>query len=319
MIDKLEKKFGKYAIKGLMVYIIILYATGFILNVIDPAIYYNYLMLDIDKLLHGQVWRLFTFIIQAPGGNSIFWLIISLLCYYYIGTTLEKLWGSFRFNLYFLSGILFNILAVVLIYVGTYLYYGTGISYPIEMNYINQSLFLAFALMFPDEYFRVYFILPIKAKYIAIIYAVFLVIDIYNAFEYGVILGYVSGHYVGATGWVGGLMMGGAILVAMANFLIFFFANRKARFSQFRRKHDFDRKMKEARYASYYRQNNSGNSQNGDNVVNFRPRNAITRHKCAICGKTELDDENLEFRFCSKCNGNYEYCLEHLYTHTHVE
>ena len=45
----------------------------------------------------------------------------------------------------------------------------------------------------------------------------------------------------------------------------------------------------------------------------------ITKHKCAICGRTEKDDPNLEFRFCSKCNGNYEYCQDHLFTHQHVK
>ena len=42
------------------------------------------------------------------------------------------------------------------------------------------------------------------------------------------------------------------------------------------------------------------------------------RHKCAVCGRTELDAPDLEFRYCSKCAGDHEYCSEHLYTHTHV-
>ena len=42
------------------------------------------------------------------------------------------------------------------------------------------------------------------------------------------------------------------------------------------------------------------------------------RHRCAICGKTERDDATLEFRYCSKCAGEFEYCSEHLYTHKHV-
>ena len=44
----------------------------------------------------------------------------------------------------------------------------------------------------------------------------------------------------------------------------------------------------------------------------------LTHHKCAVCGRTEKDDPNLEFRYCSKCEGNLEYCMDHLYTHKHV-
>ena len=42
------------------------------------------------------------------------------------------------------------------------------------------------------------------------------------------------------------------------------------------------------------------------------------RHKCAVCGRTELDDPNLTFRYCSKCSGNKEYCQDHLFTHKHM-
>ena len=59
-------------------------------------------------------------------------------------------------------------------------------------------------------------------------------------------------------------------------------------------------------------------AQKAGNTATYQGRTVITRHKCAICGRTELDDETLEFRYCSKCEGNYEYCSDHLYTHEHV-
>ncbi|MEI3340480.1 MAG: hypothetical protein V8R80_11525 [Eubacterium sp.] len=96
------------------------------------------------------------------------------------------------------------------------------------------------------------------------------------------------------SGWTGRV----AILASVLNFLIFFFATRNyQRISpkEIHRKKNFQRQMKSAR------------------------GNGVTKHKCAICGRTELDDPNLEFRFCSKCNGNYEYCQEHLFTHQHVK
>ena len=96
-------------------------------------------------------------------------------------------------------------------------------------------------------------------------------------------------------------------LIAIANFLIFFLASRNyKRYSpqQAKRKANYKRQVR--------------NAHNPDNVVQFRGKAAVTRHKCAVCGRTELDDDNLEFRFCSKCDGNYEYCMDHLYTHEHV-
>ena len=110
-----------------------------------------------------------------------------------------------------------------------------------------------------------------------------------------------------------GLVKGGpyalAIVVSVLNFIIFFFVTRSARRispSEIKRKAEFRKKMYDAKWES-------------GNVVEFKGRNVITRHKCAICGRTDADDEKLEFRFCSKCEGTYEYCQDHLFTHEHVK
>ena len=100
-INKLERKFGRYAIHNLMHYIIILYAVGFALNLIAPGFYMEYLSLDASAILHGQIWRIVTFLIQPPDGSPIF-IIFALYLYYMIGQNLEAAWGAFRFNLYFL-------------------------------------------------------------------------------------------------------------------------------------------------------------------------------------------------------------------------
>ena len=65
-LSKLERKFGRYAISNLMYYIIILYAVGFVLNLVNPGFYYQFLSLDAPAILRGQVWRIVTFIIQPP-------------------------------------------------------------------------------------------------------------------------------------------------------------------------------------------------------------------------------------------------------------
>ena len=118
MIYRLEKKFGKYAIKNLMRYVTVMYIVGWVISFVSPDFYKDWLMLDIDKVLKGQVWRFFTFLIQPvekgeQDGMYIVISIIELYLYYFVGSMLERLWGSFRFNVYFFSGIIFNILAVV--------------------------------------------------------------------------------------------------------------------------------------------------------------------------------------------------------------
>lgn len=281
-MNKMERKFGKYAIKNLMTYVIALYIAGIVIFMINPMIYYDWLMLDFGKIAQGQVWRLVTFLIQ-PIQNIDFFILISLYLYYMIGNSLENAWGAFRFNLYFFSGVLFNILACGIIYAVT------GKSFAIPLDYVNQAMFFAFAALYPNLQLMLFFVLPIKIKYLGFIYAVIFGYDVYTI--------------VRAGAWWLGL----AMVVAIANFLILFALTRNY-------KRISPQQVK--RRANYKKQ--VRNAHNPDNVIQFRGRQTVTRHKCAVCGRTELDDENLEFRFCSKCDGNYEYCMDHLYTHEHV-
>ena len=279
-LNKMERKFGKYAIHNLMNYVIGLYVVGFIITLINPSLFY-YLTLDIDKVLQGQVWRLVTFLIQMPSLNAMgmFAFLIQMYLYYMIGNSLERSWGAFRFNLYFFSGILFNILATVVIYAVI------GRSYMLGLDYINQAMFFAFAALYPNVELLLMYILPIKVKYLGLFYAIV----------------YAYQIYVGT--WYQGI----AMVLAILNFLIFFIATRNyKRISpkEYKRRANYKRQVR--------------NAHNPDNVIQFQGRTTVTRHKCAVCGRTELDDDSLEFRFCSKCDGNYEYCMDHLYTHEHV-
>ena len=104
-LNKLERKFGKYAIHNLMYYIVILYAVGVFVNIVNPYFYSLHLSLNAERILHGEVWRLVTFMIKPPDSSLIF-VIFALYLYYMIGTNLERQWGAFRFNIYFFSGII---------------------------------------------------------------------------------------------------------------------------------------------------------------------------------------------------------------------
>jgi len=271
-LDKLERKFGHLAIRGLSKYLIVFYIVGAILSVsmrfTEFNFYGNFLALNPYMILRGQVWRLITFLMATPTSNLLFLLLV-LLCYYNICRELEYIWGDFKFNLYILTGVLGTIAAAFILYFVTkepYIFMDTF--------YLNLSLMLAYIASFPDARFYIYGIIPIKAKW----------------------LGVIEGIYLALSFFGGDIVIKVAIVVSMINFLLFFMGTRKY--------HKYSPKQVKRRN-TYIRE--------------VRTSNNMTRHRCHVCGRSELDDLNLEFRYCSKCEGNYEYCSDHLYTHTHVK
>lgn len=281
LITKLEQKFGRYGIHNLTIYIIICYVVGYVLQLLLPNML-AYLALDPGRILQGQVWRLFTWILIPPNGLDIF-TIIMLYFYYSIGSTLERTWGTFRYTLYILSGLFFTIIGAFVLYflVGN-MYSVLNLGMAFSTYYISTSILLAFAATYPDMQVLFWFIFPLKIKWLGILYGAQIV---YN------LIGYLR---------QGAWFMTIPIIASLLNFVIFFFSTRNvARYrpKEVKRRRDFQKAV------------NPGRVYNGK----------ITKHKCAVCGQTEQDNPDLEFRFCSRCNGNYEYCQNHLFTHTHIE
>lgn len=281
-LNKMERKIGKYAIPNLMIYLIAAYCIGFVIYTVNPN-FMLMLTLSPYHILHGQVWRLITWILM-PTDTRVFSLLIMALLYYQLGSALERSWGTFRFNVYIFGGMLFTVIGAFILY-GIYAAAGTGSLETISLissltfttNYINLTIFLAFAVMYPEMQILLFFIIPVKMKWMAVVYAVLIAINLI------------------LTSWGGRI----AIIMSILNFLIFFLSTRNYRRvspKEIHRKQVFKAQMREPRRGSM-----------------------VTKHKCAVCGRTELDDPNLEFRFCSKCDGNYEYCQEHLFTHVHVK
>ena len=166
ILDRLERKLGRFAVPNLMKYICVMYALGFMIQISAPEFYYFYLDLDPEAILHGHIWRILTFLIFYPassGFGSIFWAIIGIMVYYSIGRTLEYLWGNFRYNFFFFSGVILYNVAGILIYLVT------GVSLQLNPTYMGFSIFLAYALTLPDTVFYLYFFIPIKAKYLAVL------------------------------------------------------------------------------------------------------------------------------------------------------
>ena len=278
-LDKLERKLGRFAIPNLTVYLLVGYVIGFgSVNLMRDMV--GYLTLEPALILRGQVWRLISWVLIPPTDNLIS-LVFLVLLYYSLGTALERTWGSFRYNVYIFSGLLFTVLAVFGLYAFYYFRYGVEVPLSavglIGTNYITMSIFLAFAVIYPDMEVMLYFILPIKMKWMALVYVVLAGYDFIN----------------------GGIGIRVAIGASLLNFVIFFLSTRNyKRFGP----------REQARKAKFKKQSS--------------PHMTYTNgahHRCAVCGRTELDDPCLEFRFCSKCNGNYEYCQDHLFTHEHVK
>lgn len=287
-IQKLERKFGRYAINNLMYYIIILYIVGYLVDMLNPGFFYSYLSLNVEAILHGQIWRLVTFLAQ-PMDTSIIFLVFALHLYYMIGQHLEAQWGAFRFNLYFFAGVLFHIIAAFVVY------FVTGVSMPIGTTYLNLSLFFAFAALYPNVEFLLFFIIPVKVKYLALFDGLFFGYTILQAF----MPSYGGAPYIGIVYQARAI----AAAVSLLNFVIFYFSSRNVKAyspKQIHRRKKFQKEIRNAR-------------------VNKEAAKVGAKHRCAVCGRTELDDPNLEFRYCSKCNGAYEYCQDHLFTHEHVK
>ncbi len=257
-LNKLERKYGRDAISGLMKYIVAANLAVFLLEVINPGLEAN-LMLIPQAVMAGQVWRLVTFILIPPA-TSAFWILFTLYFYYIIGMGLEQAWGSFKFNIYYLVGMIATIIVSLI-----------GGS-PATGVFINLTLFLAFASIYPNHEVLLFFILPVKVKYLGILNAVLL-----------------AQQFI-----MGGVGIKLMILASLANYFIFFGKD----FIEL-----FKTKKKVKRNKEKFK------------VIEMKD---YVRHRCTVCGITERDDPNMEFRYCSKCSGHKEYCMNHLKNHEHI-
>ncbi len=290
MQSKFEKKFGKYAIKNLSLILVICYAIGYIIALVAPGLQ-DYLALNPYEIIHNfQIWRLISWVLIPPSSQVDLWILITLYFYYTIGTSLELTWGTYRYNVYLFSGILFTIAGAFIAYfislfnISGLLWQYPGYASLFSTYYISMSIFLAYAATFPDAHVLLFFIIPIKVKYLGIFYGAILVYDVIQYFKSGSAF----------------LPMCILIVASLLNFGVFFISSRK--------------KIMRSTPTIRIRK-----TQERPNVNVTRPQGNVTRHKCAQCGATEVSNPELQFRFCSKCNGNYEYCEKHIFTHIHVD
>ena len=234
-----------------------------------------FLTFNLNGLLHGEVWRIVTYIFY-PSSSSPFWLLISLYFYYWIGSTLERQWGTAKFNLYYFSGMLLTVLGAVLASLVTGNYYITVAG----TTYVNLSMFFAFAMLFPDTTVLFMFFLPVKMKWLAYLDGALFAFDIIRA--------------VGLRDWAGVVLP----VVALLNFAVFIWPEVHYLTSRTRAQYN----PKTVRFKQ---------------AVKQQAQEKGYHHKCAVCGRTDTDYPDLQFRYCSKCVGYHCFCQDHIFNHVH--
>ena len=288
-MSEFNRRKQSFSIPNLPLYLIIAYVIGYVIQLTTPELY-QFLQFNPYEIFQGQIWRVVTWILVPPESLGIF-TIIMLFLYYSLGRELEHTWGSERFTKYIFSRIIFTVIAGLMLYVVLTVIYGTAmgsifgviIGGYVSTYYINMSIFLAYAFTYPEQELLLYFIIPIKIKWFGFLYVAYIIYDIISAFRTSMNLGLIV------------LVL---IAASLLNVVIYVILDKKSgrRPSSIKRKAQYNKSIKKAKPNVY---------ANG------------ARHKCAICGRTELDDPTLTFRYCSKCSGNKEYCQEHLFTHEH--
>ena len=284
-MDKLQKKFGKYAVYNLQKYLILAYCFGLVLNLLSVPVT-SYLSFSMDAILQGQIWRLVTWIFYSDSASLI--TLLFLYCVHNMAQSFEQMVGTFRMNVYLVGGMLLNLFAGVLIYVVTLFMFGQGISVRLSNYDMLFTIFMALALCMPESTVYLSFLFPIKMKWMFAVYIALSVFQLYSYYS-------VASAYGVLTGLLAMLVNGSQIIISLLNLFLFF------RFSKIR----LTKKQKKTQ-TEFRRQ-----------MASVPKAGVGARHKCAICGRTENDDPNLSFRYCSKCTGNKEYCQDHLFTHTH--
>ncbi|MBQ9412676.1 MAG: hypothetical protein IJU29_06235 [Oscillospiraceae bacterium] len=271
-VDRFCALHPRFGIPNLMLYVVIANVIIWLFGLMDRSgALINALSFDPAQILRGQVWRLLTFAL-IPNSTG-FLALIAFYFYYFIGSTIEREWGSGRFTVYFITGMLFTVIY------GFILYFITGVSYAVTAEYIYLSMFFTFATLYPDMQVLLFFIIPIKMKWLGLVdAALFLYSVITTPFPFNLLP-----------------------VVAVLNYLLFC---GEWLLDLLRR----------------------GKARRSPNVIRFRSevrrmereqKNRPYTRRCEVCGRTDTDWPDLEFRYCSRCAGYHCFCMDHINNHRH--
>ena len=269
-------------IPNLMLYLSLGTALVYIMSQMSGNYFlYNLLYFDRQRILQGEIWRLITYPLTYRI-DSLLLMAVSLLCYYSIGRAMENIWGTLRFNLFYLTGVL-------MMDVYCMIFGGTA-----SVTYLNLSLFLSYATLFPDAQFLLFFIIPVKAWLFALIDLAIVVMDLisypfpYNLFS----------------------------VISLANYFLFFGKDvlnvipMSWRVNARRLFKKQPVRQKRAKVIPF----DAGSYE----AAKAAPKAPYT-HRCTVCGRTDVSNPELEFRYCSRCKGYYCYCEDHINNHSHIQ
>lgn len=290
-LDKFCYKHRKFGIRNLMKYIVVLNIAVYLLSMIDTnGIFMQYFYFSPWLVLKGQVWRLFTYVFIPVDSNPFFFAIMQYF-YYFIGTHLESEWGSGRFTMYYIMSVVTTALFGVVAYALT----KSPFLILINASFINMSLFFAFATMYPDAQVMLFFFIPIKMKWLALANAVYYLYEIISGFSL------FPFNLLPLASLITYFLFFGSTLMSHLRRL----SGRSPSASKRRPKPiDFEKERK--KQVKKARKDMGAGS-----------RSAPHTRKCAVCGRTDAEFPNLEFRFCSKCGGYHCFCSEHINSHVH--
>ncbi|MBQ4600775.1 MAG: hypothetical protein IJB17_04015 [Oscillospiraceae bacterium] len=292
-------------IPNLMLYLSLGSALVYLLNLINGGgILYEVLCFDKAKILQGQVWRLVTYLLTYSLSSNPLLNFIFLYFFYRLGQAVESSVGTFRFNLYYLGGIvLMDVFAMIFcptttVNIGEFLvdpeyfsYFYSNMAY-----YLHLSMILAFATSYPDAQFMLMFLIPVRAWLLALVYLVLIAVDVFNMC-YPISL---FPHCLFP-------------LIGLLNYFLFF-GDKLPNLLPFAWRTKLRKKPAAAAGAT----RKPIPFQKAAQSSGAKPNMPYT-HRCTVCGRTDVSDPELEFRYCSRCKGYYCYCQEHINNHTHME
>lgn len=256
LLDRLDRVVRPIAIPNLTILLIAGQGLMFLGTAGDPALR-DRLPLVWDSVIAGEVWRLVSFLFVPVADHPIF-LLFALYIFYLFGTSLERHWGFVRYNTFLILGTLLTVAAAPI-----------TPDQALTGAYLGGTVFLAFATYNPEFELRLFFVLPVKVKWLAWIQAA------------GYAMWFISGP------WSVRLM----VLASIGNYLIFFAPTVVELVYHWRRRMEW-------------------------NARQYDPGDA-PRHVCATCGANSNTHPNMDFRYCSKCDGQPAYCEDHLRSHVH--
>ncbi|MCC8076464.1 MAG: rhomboid family intramembrane serine protease [Clostridiales bacterium] len=282
-VDRFCYNHPNFGIPNLMLVVIVGNIIVYVMDLLSSYTFSSVLAFIPAAIFQGQIWRLISFVFVPESSSNVIVFAITLYFYYFIGTQLEKYWGTARFNVFYFAGVLLSILTGFIIAA-----FNGGIHCPYEtasIYYVNMSLFFSFATLYPDMRVLLFYIIPIKVKYLAWLDAALFAIQIIRYC--------LAGMFVYAL----------LPVIALLNYFIFFGADL----------------MGAARRTTRRVQH-----QTSSQTIHFKKAAKETQqhkgylHKCCVCGRTDQDYPDLEFRYCSRCAGYRCYCIDHINNHVHV-